>query len=148
MVRVLRSHTLLQRPDISIDYWVKLPPELRRMIFVFLLGPRVEGKRTDLSTYAAVCPEWKSFFERETFKHLTLHQSDIPELCSIVQGERKTFVRWIWLNIKLPKYNCDSCRKRESTEELKVHKFIFTNAVWNLFAFLSTWKKPGRNDEW
>ncbi len=113
------------------------------MVFKMVLDPPVEGTKYIQSAYATVCREWNNFFERETFNHLILHQSDVPELGSIVQGQRKTFVKRIWLRLELPEYDCESCNKQQSTEEFKDHKFLFTNAVWDLFAFLSTWENRG-----
>jgi hypothetical protein len=144
MSRVLRSNTFLQRQQSSINYWEHLPLELRIMIFKMVLDPPVERTQYIQSACATVCREWNYFFERETFNHLILHQLDVAEFCRIVQGQRKTFVKRIWLRLELPEYDCESCNKRQSTEEFKDHKFLFTNAVWDLFAFLSTWNIRGK----
>ena len=95
------------------------------------------------STYAAVCREWQYFFERTNFQHLTIHQSDLLKLGRIVQGQRRMFVKWIWLRLELPEYDCERCNKQESSEEIQSHNFVFTNAIWDLFAILSTWEKKG-----
>lgn len=100
-------------------------------------------RKHNQSAYAAVCREWQYFFERINFQCLTIHQSDLLELGRIVQGQRRMFVQWIWLRLELPEYDCECCSKQESSKEIRSHNFVFTNALWDLFAILSTWEKKG-----
>ncbi|ROW16572.1 hypothetical protein VPNG_01468 [Cytospora leucostoma] len=129
--------------------WKCLPLELRLMILENLRHSRIEHiqdnarPRYGLSAYTAVCGEWQHFFEEVNFKHLILRQSDIPEFERIVQGSRRTFVKWIWLRMVLPKYDCDKCNEKESLDEVRSHNYLFTKAIWNLFEILSVWGKKG-----
>ncbi|PTB65725.1 hypothetical protein BBK36DRAFT_1159857 [Trichoderma citrinoviride] len=99
---------------------------------------RVRRDRTGISqaAYASVCREWSDFFERANFEKLTLHQDDIATLGEVVP-RCGALIRWIWLRIELPSYDCSLCDQPESVEEDKVNKFLFTDAVWGLFEILS-----------
>ena len=105
--------------------------------------PASPSRQHSQSAYAAVCREWQYFFERINFQRLSIHQSDLLELGRIVQGQRRMFVKWIWLRLELPEYDCECCNKQESSKEIRSHNFVFTNALWDLFAILSTWGKKG-----
>lgn len=105
--------------------------------------PTSSWRQHNQSTYATVCREWQYFFERTNFQRLTVHQSDLLELGRIVQGQRRMFVKWIWLRLELPEYDCECCNMQESSEEIQSHNIVFTNAIWDLFAILSTWEKKG-----
>ncbi|KAL7806363.1 hypothetical protein V8C44DRAFT_360568 [Trichoderma aethiopicum] len=85
---------------------------------------------------ASVCRDWNAFFEHANFEKLILHQDDIPMLGEVVP-RRGALMRWIWLRIELPPYDCPVCNLPESVEEDRVNKFIFTDAVWGLFDILS-----------
>ncbi|OCK87716.1 uncharacterized protein K441DRAFT_648073 [Cenococcum geophilum 1.58] len=132
----------------STTCWGRLPPELRMIALEMLVEPNSEQstspwRKHNQSAYAAVCREWQYFFERTNFQRLTIHQSDLLELGRIVQGQRRMFVKWIWLRLELPEYDCKCCNKQESSKEIRSHNFVFTNALWDLFAILSTWEKKG-----
>ncbi|RFU32270.1 hypothetical protein B7463_g4081, partial [Scytalidium lignicola] len=136
----------------STFYWEYLPPELRTIVLGLLLAnlneeTTIPPRYHILSAYATVCREWQYFFERRNFRTLTLHQSDLPEFNSIVQGQRRFFLQWIWLRLELPEYDCRLCNKPESTVEINRNNSIFTNALWDLFAILSTWQKKREFDE-
>ncbi|KAL7943326.1 hypothetical protein V8C42DRAFT_104380 [Trichoderma barbatum] len=130
--------------------WQYLPPEIRLMILETLLrlpykwsGGRRRRRNHRNSTYAAVSREWHLFFETYQFKALTLHQDDLEDFDRIVRGHRRMDVKFIWLRLELPEYGCNSCRRRESPNEVRVNERLFTNAVWNLFSILSSWGKEG-----
>lgn len=101
---------------------------------------RRERGGTSQAAYASVCREWNSFVEEANFEKLILHQDDIPMLGRVVP-RCGTFIRWIWLRIELPSYDCSLCDDPESVEEDQVNKFIFTDAVWALFGILSQLNK-------
>lgn len=93
-----------------------------------------------LSACAAVCREWQHLFETETFGDLTLHQADVYKFGSLVQGRRKSLLRWLWLRLELAEYDCEECRVPETITEDRANKFVLTHAVWELFDTLSSWK--------
>ncbi|KAL6876804.1 hypothetical protein J3F83DRAFT_421770 [Trichoderma novae-zelandiae] len=104
------------------------PPARRRV--------RREMSGISQAAYASVCREWSNFFERANFERLILHQHDITTLGEVVP-RCGALIRWIWLRIELPSYDCSLCDQPESVEEDKVNKFLFTDAVWALFGILS-----------
>jgi hypothetical protein len=55
-------------------------------------------------------------------------------------------MKWIWLRIELPMYDCQQCHRADTSESFQAQKAMFTNLVWNLFDVLSKWKnKEVRN---
>ena len=94
--------------------WLHLSAKLQMMILEDLRDlldkePRSNTQKIKGPLYAVTCREWQHFFEKESFRYMTLHQSDICEFGRIVQGERKAYVQWIWLRLELPKYDCSKC---------------------------------------
>ncbi|KAK1245976.1 hypothetical protein MKX07_005045 [Trichoderma sp. CBMAI-0711] len=104
------------------------PPARRRA--------RRETTGISQAAYASVCREWNDFFEKANFEKLILHQDDILMLSQIVP-RCGALVRWIWLRIELPSYDCSLCNQPESVEEDKINKCLFTDAIWGLFEILS-----------
>lgn len=95
-----------------------------------------------LAIFTAVCREWEDFFEAKLFQRLTLKtEIDIQTFAKLVQGRRRAYVKWIWLRVELPMYDCQQCHRLETREEVQVQKVTFTNFVWNLFDVLSRWKR-------
>lgn len=94
-----------------------------------------------LAPLTTVSRDWQDFFEDELFQHLTLKTVvDIETFAKLVQGRRRTRVKWIWLRVELPMYDCQQCHRLETREDVLVQKDLFTNLVWNLFDVLSDWK--------
>uniref|UniRef100_A0A8H7K9M4 F-box domain-containing protein n=1 Tax=Bionectria ochroleuca TaxID=29856 RepID=A0A8H7K9M4_BIOOC len=133
--------------------WSSLPPELQIEVCRMLLEPESNSvsdagipdhmtRPRILSTCAVVCQGWQAYFEKENFKRLILHQDDVSRFGKILaRHQRTSFVRWIWLRIELPTYDCSRCGTPESTDEDVANKYIFTNAVWDLLGTLSTWPR-------
>lgn len=105
--------------------WLDLPPELRFEILNLVSqgdgNDRLDfygGERPDrLASYATVCSEWQSFFEKMTFRHLLVHDTAVQEFARIMSGKnarRTTYVRHLLFLIVLPGYSCPSCHKLES----------------------------------
>ncbi|CAG9944810.1 unnamed protein product [Clonostachys rosea f. rosea IK726] len=132
--------------------WSSLPPELQIEVCRMLLEPESNSvsdagipdhmtRPRILSTCAVVCQGWQAYFEKENFIRLILHQDDVSRFGKILaRHQRTSFVRWIWLRIELPTYDCSRCGT-ESTDEDVANKYIFTNAVWDLLGTLSTWPR-------
>ncbi|KAG6353540.1 hypothetical protein INS49_005502 [Diaporthe citri] len=102
-----------------------------------------------LAALTTVCRDWMDFFEGKLFERLTLTtESDIQTFADLVQGRRRARVKWIWLRVELPMYDCEQCHRLETREDVQVQKATFTNLFWNLFGVLSTWEnKDVRNDD-
>jgi len=144
----------LQPSAIPKASWRSLPPELRLMVLRELklleasqpccetglpVAEAVPTPRYTWARYAMVNKEFRAFFEAISFGSLYLSQEDLPYFGSIMQGERRTFVRHIGLRVHLPTYDCSRCRTPESAEETRENNTIFTNAVWDLMTILSHW---------
>ncbi|KAK8925610.1 hypothetical protein VCV18_006040 [Metarhizium anisopliae] len=75
--------------------WLDLPPELRFEILNLVSqgdgNDRLDfygGERPDrLASYATVCSEWQSFFEKMTFRHLLVDDTAVQEFARIMSGK-------------------------------------------------------------
>ncbi|KAJ0109558.1 hypothetical protein J7T55_014120 [Diaporthe amygdali] len=127
--------------------WHSLPTELMTMIIEMLAWPDTKAPVIEVTRpqtapvfarYSTISRQWQSLIERILFKHLILNQHDMDCFGRTVTGPRTAFVQHIWLRIVLPAYDCKSCRKEESEEEIVSHNLDYTNAIWQLFGFLSS----------
>lgn len=134
--------------NIEIDSrgWNSLPTELQDMILERCAwqsnGEATSlGGKDHLAAFATVCRDWQEFFEGKLFQRLTLKtEADVQSFAELVQGRRRAHLKWIWLRVELPMYDCPQCHGLETMQEMQIQKSIFTNLVWNLFGVLSTWK--------
>ncbi|KAL1852834.1 hypothetical protein Daus18300_011997 [Diaporthe australafricana] len=133
--------------------WNCLPSEVQDMVLERCTWQthseaRLLAGTNQLAALTTVCRDWKDFFEGKLFQRLTLKtEADIQTLAQLVQGRRRAHVKWIWLRIELPMYDCQQCHRLETRDDIQIQKATFTNCVWNLFDVLSTWKiKDVRND--
>lgn len=95
-----------------------------------------------LAILSTVCRDWEDFYGGKVFQQMTLKTvADIQTFAKLVQGRRRAYVKWIWLRVELPMYNCEQCHHLDTPEEIGAQKAAFTNLVWNLFDILSKWKK-------
>ncbi|KAI3392864.1 hypothetical protein diail_5039 [Diaporthe ilicicola] len=126
--------------------WNRLPRELHDMILERFTwhthsdeGPLAGTDQ--LAVLATVCRDWQDFFEGKLFQQLTLKtESDIQAFAELVQSRRRAYVKWVWLRIELPLYDCQQCHRHETREDVQVQNTTFTNLVWDLFDVLSKWK--------
>ncbi|KJK86663.1 hypothetical protein H633G_09482 [Metarhizium anisopliae BRIP 53284] len=136
--------------------WLDLPPELRFEILNLVSqgdgNDRLDfygGERPDrLASYATVCSEWQSFFEKMTFRHLLVDDTAVQEFARIMSGKnarRTTYVRHLLFLIVLPGYSCPSCHKLESWFDIYRNNRVFTAAMEMLLGILSTWVPRGRS---
>ncbi|ORY68316.1 uncharacterized protein BCR38DRAFT_455344 [Pseudomassariella vexata] len=135
MARKLQSHA-------AAPLWSRLPHELRYMVFEYLSSDEsINAGETSqrLSDYAAICKEWQKFFEKETFRHLRLHQDDLENFERIVHSDRRDLVNHLWLRLELRNYDCNQCNERESDAEDREHNLLLTSAIWKLFRIMSPW---------
>ena len=90
--------------------WDCLPTDIR----IEILEDIAQAPR--LAPYAGVCLEWQEFFEKITFRRLTLEDEALEAFASVVRGEkvlRLNYIRHIWLRIKLAEYTCEDCHEPE-----------------------------------
>ena len=73
-----------ERPE-SIP--IRHPPGLRQQLY----SP---PSRAPLTQCAAVCRDWKEFFERKIWQYVILKQGDIQLFDQLTQGERRKAVQW------------------------------------------------------
>ena len=117
--------------------WALLPTEIRLLILEEVLRQGRHG------SCAAVCSEWKAFFEPLNFYRLELQVPCLEQLGRITT-RTASLVRQIRLNIELPRYSCHSCRRSESISEVSQHGSIFSAAIRRLFTVLSAWRPTDR----
>jgi hypothetical protein len=120
--------------------WLLLPAEIRTMILSHLSYPNAKGT----GTFAAVCKEWRSFFEKRNFSHLRLHQTCLRFLGQLYE-EQMAQIDHIWLNIELKSYTCRACRNWESVTWTFSNGRIIEDAVLKLFGILAKWEHEGRH---
>ncbi|KAJ4393026.1 hypothetical protein N0V93_002232 [Gnomoniopsis smithogilvyi] len=119
--------------------WANLPPSVQVHILQDLAHSYhlpSSHNRTGRAAHAAVCPEWRDFFENINFDKLVLHQDDLKELRSIMKRRQnnqskngqvadRVFtspmprIRHIWLRVELDAYDCRKCQSREDDQESK-----------------------------
>jgi hypothetical protein len=130
----------------STKGWNHLPRELQNIVFehcTWYSPSEAEpyAAVNQLAPLTTVSRDWQDFFEGQLFQRLTLKTAvDIETFAKLVQGIRRTYVKWIWLRIELPMYDCQQCHRLETREDILVQEDLFTNLVWNLFDALSDWK--------
>lgn len=135
--------------------WTACPTEIRQEILEYLRDfkcrlydepdvrrQRREAKTASQSTYASVCREWNHFFEAANFHRLIINQDDIDTFGKLMvkgreQHPRAVDLRWIWLRLDLPTYDCTRCGEPESPKEVRASKQIFTRSLRRLFNILS-----------
>lgn len=117
--------------------WLSLPPEIRLLILEEILHQGSHG------SCAAVCSEWKAFFEPLNFYRLKLKVPCLEQLGHMTT-RTASLVRQIRLNVELPRYSCRSCHRYESSSGISRHISIFSAAIQKLFTVLSVWKPTDR----
>jgi hypothetical protein len=67
------------------------------------------------ASVASVCKEWQFPIEKQNFRRLKLQASCLDDFERVIrQSERRRLVRHIWLDVELPEYSCQSCKRSES----------------------------------
>lgn len=117
----------LGAPD-TRTVWTDLPDIVQTQILKALANDdfrhSVDDKKAR-AAYAAVCPQWRDFFESLNFGKLVLHQADLDELWNITQRRQNARsdggwgqdnirdgvspmprVHHIWLRVELRTYVC------------------------------------------
>lgn len=105
--------------------WSILPAELRLLILECVVESNDTPEHCSLAPLASVCEEWQSFFEKHTFRQLTINQRALPAFERAVAGPnaaRLVYVRHVRLHLRLPGYKCPDCAKPESRST--AHKYV------------------------
>jgi hypothetical protein len=93
--------------------WYSLSPEIRLFVLECILPKNSHGETTvdrgfpKASSLAAVSREWRSFFEKQTFRRIALTSSDLPEFSKAVSGEnsvRLNCINRLRLYVRLAQY--------------------------------------------
>ncbi|KAK3298465.1 uncharacterized protein B0H64DRAFT_422345 [Chaetomium fimeti] len=120
-----------------VSSWVSFPVEIRRMI----LEEVCQAKHRGWTSCAAVCKEWQFLIETRNFSQLKLQTGCLDEFSRIMlDRRRRKFVRYISLNMELPRYGCDSCNKVEGASSRVSNCHLIGKATYKLFSILGTWR--------
>lgn len=96
-------------------------------------------KNPGWASCASVCKEWQFFIEKRNFHQLKLQQTCLSKFKRTIIRQRY-LVHHIQLDIKLPKYTCQTCAQGESVVWASRQRAIIIVAIWTLFSILSTWE--------
>lgn len=114
--------------------WASLPKEIQIMILESVAQcrrPTAGHTPGRIATYATVSLEWQGFFERITFRRLTLDFPALEFFAGAVSGEkhihRLNYIRHIWLRIKLLDYTCLTCSEAENG--YTIYRYVFPNPL-------------------
>ncbi|RSL57359.1 hypothetical protein CEP54_008345 [Fusarium duplospermum] len=109
--------------------WESLPVELDTMIFTILLE---DCNRENLPAFAfaTVSRKWQAFFEPIFFRRLVVDEPDLNRLSSATEGPKRyrfSYIRHLWLRLKLATYECYYCQTREPNEIIQqmVNKYPY-----------------------
>ncbi|KPM40299.1 hypothetical protein AK830_g6275 [Neonectria ditissima] len=132
--------------------WNSLPPEIHLHILELFIADNVKKnarasvrgqKKLGVALFATVCREWQFFFEKFTFRRLVLDASALPAFATATRGHnvvRLTYIRHLWLRMKLLNYTCRSCSKPENALTISRNNRVFTSAIESLLCILSRWE--------
>ncbi|PVH74316.1 hypothetical protein DL98DRAFT_604817 [Cadophora sp. DSE1049] len=116
--------------------WHRLPLEIRLAVLEVLLQ---DGCR--LAVFATVSREWQTIIEKHNFSRIKLTSSRVAQLGSMVPHKRRSLVRYIWLCLELPEYDCSECEPQDpdSWGLSDAENSLVTTAFQDLFTTLSVW---------
>ncbi|KAL6808161.1 hypothetical protein V8C40DRAFT_278941 [Trichoderma camerunense] len=131
--------------------WDLLPVEVRQQILSWVILPS-SGKRCNgpkVARFATVCREWQEVVETYTFRRLVLDPSSLGELAAVVgrNDSRLGYMRNLWLQVKLARYECPACDKPEDKATQYCNNMIFTTCIQSLLGTLKFWD-PVRHGVW
>ncbi|KAL7913768.1 hypothetical protein GGI35DRAFT_224400 [Trichoderma velutinum] len=131
--------------------WDSLPVEIRQQTLSWVILPS-SGKRCNgpkVARFATVCREWQEIVETYTFRRLVLDPSSLSELAAIVRRNDSClgYIRKLWLQVKLARYNCPACDKPEDKTTQYYNNMIFTTCIQSLLETLKLWD-PARHGVW
>lgn len=116
--------------------WTSLPTELQQKI----LGALAQNGDS-LAPYASVSRDWQDVFEKHTFSRLTLTARRLRSFHFATR--RRDQVKYIWLCIELPEYDCSECEKYETAKYAEGITIYVKDVMRKALFILSTWKARG-----
>lgn len=108
--------------------WYSLSPEIRLFVLEYILPKNDHGETIvdrgfpKASCLAAVSREWRSFFEKRTFRRMALTSLDLLEFSKAVSGEnsiRLNYINRLRVYVKLAEYTECVFDKPESAANIK-----------------------------
>lgn len=137
--------------------WQRLPTEIRLEIWEAVTRAYLEERRDlrirlgaiesinkiprTLSTCAAVCRGWQTFFESNTFQRLVINDCDLDDFANVVRGKRKmrlAYVQHLRLHIRLDDYDFSRSTVPETWRASRRNDSICAAALLKLLDVLST----------
>ncbi|KAF7559678.1 hypothetical protein G7046_g4472 [Stylonectria norvegica] len=98
------------------------------------------GPLAGLAHYATVSKSWQRFFERKTFRHLSIFSNEIHQFNRIVHGERRGMVKHVLLNFVVNKRTSITLPNLFNTDYVSDESDrSFTSAVRYLLQVFSGW---------
>jgi len=104
-------------------HWIKLPAEIRLMILEMVAEDhRFKSDQQYIRAgYASISPELQAVFEPSNFQRLVLDQERISDLEQIMaKGERRNYLKHIFLPIRLEEYSCKFCQAKEGNKKIRM----------------------------
>lgn len=120
--------------------WNSLPAELRSLVLRFVIaGAQQRPKARTLASCSAVCREWQQIVEPSNFESLRVVSADLNDLESLVRGNRRSWLKRLWLKVELPRYPRRKNRTPETDDEQDANDIAWTTDITSLFEVLARW---------
>ncbi|OKP02372.1 hypothetical protein PENSUB_7136 [Penicillium subrubescens] len=122
-----------------------LPPELISQVLDFII-PATGSRRwpeIKLAGYATLSRRWQAFIEPCTFSDISINDpkrlEEFQQIISI--SHRRSYVKKIYLRVKLESYDEEARARFETDEEHQRNNKIFNSTISALFRILADWPK-------
>ncbi len=124
---------IFEKPVRGMACWQDLPFELQEMVLEILgSNPGYKSENPHRATYAAVSRTWQVFFEQKTFRRVVVTSERLSELEKLTRDgneHRRFYIRHLWLQVKLPEYDCPSCREQEQDKTIREWVITWSHAI-------------------
>lgn len=145
LIPTLKKPTLQKQDNMetsSVFRWRSLAREIQLMILKLAVVPDDGASVTHL---AAVCQDWQAIVERTTFSRLTITPDRLGDFSNILRTHRRReCVRYIWLRIELPGYDCSESNTAETEDCDLQNNEIICHTISGMLKALSAWRGSGR----
>lgn len=98
----------------------------------------VRQKYHGWASCAAVNRDWQAVIAEANFRRLNLNQDDVRRLNEMTSRHR-SYVRYIYFHVDLPRYTCLSCSTVDTQQWLQVISVMVAGAVRKLLLALADW---------
>ena len=100
------------------------------MIFMLIAAPTSissdsnVAKKRSFGHLPSVCRDWQDFFEPHLFRQLVVDNSRLSVFREAIEHhpERLLYIQDIMLRVKLPEYDCPTCRQVE--DEVTISRLV------------------------